>query len=100
MLKFNFSKCITLFVSNNYADRCRLCLFCSAPTLQRLCLFCSAPTVFLIVYCLSPKMVYSHVRIYIASITEILIIYRGTQEHCCKISHDSIMGSGHDKIKT
>ena len=30
MLKFNFSKCITLFVSNNYADRCRLCLFCSA----------------------------------------------------------------------
>ena len=30
MLKFNFSKCITLFVSTNYADRCRLCLFCSA----------------------------------------------------------------------
>ena len=30
MLKFNFSKCITLYVSNNYADRCRLCLFCSS----------------------------------------------------------------------
>ena len=32
MLKFHFSKCITLFVSNNYADRCRLYLFCSAQT--------------------------------------------------------------------
>ena len=30
MFKFNFSKYIILFVSNNYADRCRLCLFCSA----------------------------------------------------------------------